>query len=708
LNLQASKKAKKSNAYRPAFEYARVAKALLPEDAWDTSYDHCFEIHQEYAESAYLSIELEVAGEITKLLLDKAKTNLEKASIYQMQIRQLVTSGKNEETVPVGIKGLSLLGIKVSMKPSPLIILKELGLAKWNLGKRSVESLIDMPLMKDAEKLTAMKIMDELSPSCYLLGLENLFAVLVLKRVNLALRFGNSSVAANCYVMYAMALNGIFGDFKTSYEFGKLAVKVNEKLDDLEFRCQINFLYSTFIHSWNHHWKSSFPFYQRGMEAGLQSGDLLYTVTTASLMLKLFSHLPLSEVSKLGERNLQIFLDSKYPDSLDFGNILQGYHLNLMGKTNDRFTLSHANFDEDECLASIRQRKFLMGISVFLVAKLELYYLYENFDEGIKLVPELGRIRKTIMSTAFDLELCFYAFMTHATLCFSMTKKKQSQALKGMKKEYKQMRKWNDHYPVNSSHLVYMMESEFAQIKNDNQVAITCLEKAIDAAMENEFLQYKALANKLLGKLYLSLDKKKIAGLYLTDAYYDYQMWGATRVLEFLKEKYGAYLDLGALQRQSVSKQTQTLSSTSGTRTNTKEKGGIDLGTVTKAAQAISGEVVLNKLLTRLMQTVRENAGAEKAILLEAQGLGNDLLIQAKSLGDHEIEVLMNEQPGNSDQLSQGIVNYVARSLENVVLGEAGVEGDFTHDPYIQSQGPKSVLCMPILNHGKLVGVLYL
>ncbi|MCP4937057.1 MAG: response regulator, partial [bacterium] len=177
-------------------------------------------------------------------------------------------------------------------------------------------------------------------------------------------------------------------------------------------------------------------------------------------------------------------------------------------------------------------------------------------------------------------------------------------------------------------------------------------------------------------------------------------------------EQYAPYIDRGALQRQSGSTRTRTISGTSGsqtgTKTGTREKGVIDLDTVTKAAQAISGEVVLDKLLTKLMQTVRQNAGAEKAILLLTQGEDNELLIQAKSVGNNEIEVLTAENPAESDQLPAGIINYVARSLENVVLGEATQEGNFTSDPYIQSQRSKSVLGMPILNQGKLVGLLYL
>ncbi|MCP4290024.1 MAG: AAA family ATPase [Gammaproteobacteria bacterium] len=278
LNLQASKKAKKSNAYRPAFAYTKVAKALLPKNAWRTAYNHCFEIHREYAETAYLSKEFEITGEMTKILHDEAKTTLEKARICQMQVRQYAISGENEEAVRAGIQALSLLGIKLSMEPSLLSVLKEVGLAKWNLGRRSVESLIDMPLLEDIGKQTVMKIMIELTAPVFVLGLENLLAVIVLKQVNLALRFGNSPEATYSYIAYAQVLTIALGDLKTAYEFGKLAVKLNEKLDDLEFRCKIIFVFAASVHTWNHHWQTTFPFYKKAMEVGLQSGDLIYMI----------------------------------------------------------------------------------------------------------------------------------------------------------------------------------------------------------------------------------------------------------------------------------------------------------------------------------------------------------------------------------------------------------------------------------------------
>ncbi|MCP4421738.1 MAG: hypothetical protein GY805_34430 [Chloroflexi bacterium] len=265
-------------------------------------------------------------------------------------------------------------------------------------------------------------------------------AVLAFKQVNLALRFGNSPESAYAYIAYAVLLNIALGDFKTSYEFGKLAVKLNEKLDDLEFRCRTIYTHAYFVHGWNHHRKTTFLHFKKAVDAGLQSGDLTH-MGYASFMIPICkTSSTLAESSKLGKENLQLVLDSKYPNSVDFGNIWQGYRHNLMGLTKNCWTLSDSVFSEDECLAAMRQRKFLTGIGHLVIAKLALYYLYEAFDEGINLISDEDAAAKSIRGL-LAMDYCFYAFMTYAAAYTKMDKKEQRQALKRMKKEYKQMKK---------------------------------------------------------------------------------------------------------------------------------------------------------------------------------------------------------------------------------------------------------------------------
>ncbi len=96
---------------------------------------------------------------------------------------------------------------------------------------------------------------------------------------------------------------------------------------------------------------------------------------------------------------------------------------------------------------------------------------------------------------------------------------------------------------------------------------------------------------------------------------------------------------------------------------------GLDLETVAKASQTLSGEVKLEELLKKLMDIVRENAGAEKGILLLQDEASNNLVIQAESIGDQEVKLLAGQMLNESEEISQGLVQYVARSQENIVLG---------------------------------------
>ena len=54
------------------------------------------------------------------------------------------------------------------------------------------------------------------------------------------------------------------------------------------------------------------------------------------------------------------------------------------------------------------------------------------------------------------------------------------------------------------------------------------------------------------------------------------------------------------------------------------------------------------------------------------------------------------------------LINYVVHTQQSVVLDDAAQVGQFIRDPYIATIQPKSVLCAPLLNHGKLMGLLYL
>jgi class 3 adenylate cyclase len=59
-------------------------------------------------------------------------------------------------------------------------------------------------------------------------------------------------------------------------------------------------------------------------------------------------------------------------------------------------------------------------------------------------------------------------------------------------------------------------------------------------------------------------------------------------------------------------------------------------------------------------------------------------------------------------KIPRSIINYVLRTNEPVMLDDASVSGDFTNDAYIREYQPKSILCIQLIQQGKLNGIIYL
>ncbi|HMZ29272.1 MAG TPA: ATP-binding protein [Thauera aminoaromatica] len=132
-----------------------------------------------------------------------------------------------------------------------------------------------------------------------------------------------------------------------------------------------------------------------------------------------------------------------------------------------------------------------------------------------------------------------------------------------------------------------------------------------------------------------------------------------------------------------------------------------DLSSVIEASQAISDEIVLERLIERLLQLALTSAGAQRGAL----ALSRDRHLRVEAIaGLEEGSTLMCSLAleAATSRVPVSVLNYVARTGEALVLGDAPRQQMFAHDPYIRSQAPRSLLCMPILYHGELTALLYL
>ena len=242
-----------------------------------------------------------------------------------------------------------------------------------------------------------------------------------------------------------------------------------------------------------------------------------------------------------------------------------------------------------------------------------------------------------------------------------------------------------------------LLSAEIERISGREFSAQDLYDRAVRYSAETGLLQHQALANELCGKFWLGRGQEKIAEVFLAEGLACYAQWGAAAKVESLNRKYGALLD----QRSRLLR--------ARTEIGGAEAGAesLDVATAMKAAQAMAREIDLETLLGRLMSIAIENAGAERgSLILERDG---QAFVQAEgTMGTVEVKLRDAVPLDRAMTLSKGIVNYVRRTLESVVLADARADDRYASDEYVGRQRPRSILCTPVLKQGRLIGVLYL
>ncbi|MCP4753075.1 MAG: AAA family ATPase [Proteobacteria bacterium] len=712
LNLRAGKKAKASIAFSTALQHFSTGAELMPADSWHAHYELMFSLMKERMECAYLSGGYEQANTLGKEILARADSNLDRARIRHLQLLQFLATGEADNAISMGIEGLDLLGIKVSFAPSPLSIVKESLRVKWYLGKQKISDLERLPVLEDPVRLMAMKLLGELGAPVFTIGNKRLLAFIVMKQINISLRFGISTESAFAFAIYGLLLSAT-NRFETGYEFGKLGVAVNERFNDPQLQCRTLFIHTYFVHIWNHHLKTTRPLFNRIIEAGLQNGDLSYLGYAASQITKADAALNLPEQIKDGEKHIAIINENSLRGMWYFAIVHQQFRLNQAGLTHGRFSLETDSIKEADLLKAMEEGKLNTPLAVFWLQKLIVNQSFGNLDEARKCLTIIENYQGAYQATLTQVEYTLFSFLLLVDLHPKMGKAERKRTRKNLRKLHRQMMKWADHCPVNFAHGRYLMEAELARLSGNASAAFEHYDQAIQEARDNEFLRYEALGNERAAEFCRDLKKDKFADLYLGEALYCYQRYGAIAKVRFLEEKHP---QLPTRKRLEDSSFPTTLHATP-LPSPTMAGEVLDLETVVKASQALSGEMVLEKLLRKLLLIAQENAGAEKGIfvLREIDGDGEDLnslngklRIQAESIPGREVEAMHSRPLKESDRLSLGLVQFVSRSRETIVLGDAASRGSFTEDPYIKRNRPKSVLCMPVINQGRLVGILYL
>ncbi|WP_426612522.1 AAA family ATPase [Bradyrhizobium sp. McL0616] len=702
LNLAAARRASDATAYAAALSYIEIAQGLLGEDAWETNYDLTIELFRRRATLEYLNSNFDRCSEIVAITLKHARTDLEKAEVYFTRIAQHTLLAQFQDAIAAGRNSLALLGVDLASEniqhASQQVMLR---LAE-KLEGRDPASLIDNPDLDNPAMALAQRCLRHLAIAAFLSNQE-LWPLIVGTSVGISLQYGNAPESALTFANYGRILGAFMGRYKEGLEFGKLGLRLCDRFQRGAATATVCLVLGHALLPWVQHVRHALPIINRGYQEGLDSGDILWAgyLVMYRVLLDTFSGRPLDEV-----------LDG-IPDQLDFTSRTQNTGAEagilahqivlstLAGRTGSISNFAGAKVDETAFLRSCEERHLAMAICFYKILKAQALYLLGRPREALNATHEIDGMLSYIVNHPNLADRLLFQSLSLAALWEGTGSNQERAAMSQLQANLAQLKVWSENCPDNFLAKRLMVEAEIARITGD-ETAIELYDQAVEAAHKGEFVQDEALANELAARYVMERrPNSRVGAMYLRDARYAYLLWGAKRKVDELEIEFPLLRSEHQDARGLDTVQPSTFRSDPAT---------LDLNTLIKACQMISGEVVLGRLLERLLGILIENVGAQRGLLLLSRE--GDLYVEAEgSIISDKIAALMSIPIDSSDGSSlvpAGIIHFAARTKEPIVLDDAQQDERFMTEAYIQNRQTRSVLCQPIVNQGQLIGLVYL
>jgi predicted ATPase/signal transduction histidine kinase/GAF domain-containing protein len=695
LYLIAGKRAKAATAYASALPYLAAGRALLAEDGWERCHALTFALELNWAECEYLTGDLASAEERLSTLSRRAQTAIDSAAVTFVRVNLYTNLDRSDRAVEVGLEYLGRVGIQWALHATEDDVRQDYEGLWRQLAGRSIEALVDLPPMTDPNWCATMDVLTAIAVPCYFTD-ETIFHRAVVRMVTLSLEHGNSDGSCLAYAWLGGILGRHFGDYETGFRFGRLGVDLVEEHGLDRFSARVYLVFAVHVACWTQHLSTCRIFLRRAFEAAQEAGDLSFAAYSCLHLIKnrLAAGDPLDEVQREAEKGL------KFARNMQFGlvvNIITGILTlirDLRGQTLDLASPNDAEFDEGHFEQHLEDNpRLAMAACWYRVHKQQAHFYAGDYASAIAVTLKVAPLLWTARAEFQLVECHFYGALARAAGCDVTSAEGQAQHVEAVAAHHKQLAHWAKNCPENFGSCAALVGAEIARLEGRELDAERLYEESIRLAREHGFIQNEGVANEFAARFYANRGFETIANTYLGDARHCYLRWGAEGKVRQLDQCHPR------LRGHS------TLPTPTATFGASVER--LDFGTMLKALQALSSEIVLGTLIETLMRIAVEHAGAERGILILLRN-GESQIAAEATTSRGKVGVTFRQEAVSRFDLPESALHYVIRTRESVILDDASIGNLFSDDDYVQQCHPKSVLCLPILKQAKLVGALYL
>jgi predicted ATPase/signal transduction histidine kinase len=696
LNLIAGRKAKNANDYETAVNYFNEGFQILADNKWEKHYNLTFQLRIECAECEFLLGKKKNAEKSLKEIFEYSRTIIEKMQAYILQVKIFSSSEMYEDAVKVAMEGLKLCNIYIDYKIDNQEIFQELKKIRDRLPGDIEDFIFEQTQLKDPNVLYILKLIVELSEAAVFIN-SDLWKNCIIKIVNMSLQYGNSSASALGYAGLGKLITE-FISIKEGYRLGLLSLNLANVYEDLYIRTRVFYIFGCCICPLKEDYSISISYLEKSFEYAFNLGNLKYAALAASseVLMKLLMGKKLT-----GIRNeMDQYLSSIKPKGESvISNII--FFVNCVLHAGEGSEISRIEdllnmlIKREEKILRFRN-KSLIGLYYF--AKMKLLSVLGRFEEAVEIVFYMDEFFRNSFG---DLIYCSFTYVGTLVVCRFIDEERgkfSSKHLDILRNNIIELERLSSYNSDNFLARYLLINAELSRIEGKFWEAQIFYEKSLEQCIHKDYIVDAALVCESAARFCLSQGLETSAIAYVNRAKVYYEASDSVSQFMNLDNKFRRLI--GKVEIDEISNKPVNI--------HPEESiTNIDVNTAIKVSKIISEEIVMERLLIKLINIAMESSGAQKGFLVLYEN--ERLIIEVECGISYEKETKMRHiQIENFNNIAKSVIYYALRTSESVILNNAPADSVFSSDNYIIKNKPQSIMCIPILYNENVLGFIYL
>ena len=397
------------------------------------------------------------------------------------------------------------------------------------LGSRSIEKLVDLPLMNDPGTRGTLDVLTEVVTPALFTD-ENLLSLVICRMANLSLEHGNSDGSCFAYVWLGMILGPHFGDYPAGFRFGRLGYDLVEKRGLHRYQARAYMSFGNLVIPWTRHIHTGRDLVRRAFDAAYKIGDLTFAAYSCNNLNTniLATGDPLDDAQREAENGFDFAQKARFGFVVDIITAQLGLIRTLRGLTPEFGSFNDERFDESRFEHHLQSDpRLALPECWYWVRKLQARVYANDYASAIKAASKAHQLLWTSPSFFEVAEYHFYDALARAAQYDTASTDEQPRHLEALAAHHKQLEVWAENCPENFANRAALVAAEIARLEGRALDAMHLYEQSLQAAREHGFVQNEGLANEVAARFYSARGFEKIAHVYLRDARYCYLRWGA-------------------------------------------------------------------------------------------------------------------------------------------------------------------------------------